>query len=349
MNIKDTATITLYEISKCGLYKYNDSSIPHLGNTEIFFEQLMKWAKNPKRNLIDTCTYEIDDDELGERTFCYEIIKSNNSNNFLVVTWNETTGLEGKLASINGNVPVGQAIVKTKTSGLDEILGYPSYFYVVPKENIIATVTFGTTKNGRLNFKCLIKEFISKYTNFAHYEQNIQTQKNDLKGYRDKKISNSNPLNLRAMFDFNIIRSTHQIDQLVANCDQIRQVVKHNKLSVADTVKLGWSSKLSIPIFDRQKPKLDGEVKFTFEYPYTPENKDELKNFIKDWERNFTGSMWDNVGFKLKGDQKTYWLNDMNARNKFDLSLSKNKQNIIEATSLLNELERMLPNLLQLR
>lgn len=348
MSTKETATITLYNISKCGLYKYNDSSKTHLGNTQIFFDQLMNWAKNPKRNLIDTCTYEVEDDELGERTFCYEIIK-NPSNNFLIITWNETKGLDGKLASINGNVPVGQASIKTKKTGLNEILGYPSYFYIVPDENIIATITFGTSKNGRFNFKCLVKEFISKYTKFSIYEKNIQDQKNDLKGYKDKSFPNSEPLNLRAMFDFNIIRSTHQIDKLISNYDQIRQVVKHNKLSVADTVKQGWSSKLSLSIFDRQKPKIDGEVKFTFEYPYTPENSKELKDFISDWEKNYTGSMWDNVGFKLKGDSTTYWLNDMSARNKFDLSLNKNKENIIDATSLLTELERLLPKLLLLR
>lgn len=349
MSNKEVASITLYDITKCGLYKFNDSSTPILGNTEIFLDQLIKWAKNPKRNLIDTCTYEIDDDELGERTFCYDIIKNPSTKNFLVVTWNETSDLEGKLAAISGNVPVGQAKIKTKGAGKNEIIGFPSYFYVMPNESILATVTFGKTKNGAFNFKCYFKEFISKYTSYACYEQNTETQTNELKGYKKTKSSRDDPQNLRAMFNFNIIRSSHQIDKLIADHKKITKVVKHNKLSVADTLKLGWSSKLSISIFDKQKPKIDGDVKFTFEYPYTPTNAKELRDFIKDWELNYTGSMWDNIGFKLHGESQTIWLNDMNARNKFDLFLSRNKQNIIDPIALFSELERISSNILLLK
>lgn len=349
MSNKEVASITLYDITKCGLYKFNDSSISLLGNIEIFLDQLIKWAKNPKRNLIDTCTYEIDDDELGERTFCYDILKNSTTKNFLVVTWNETASLEGQLASIVGNVPVGQAKVKTKGSGKNEIVGYPSYFYIMPNENILATITFGKTKNGAFNFKCLFKEFISKYTSFACYEKNTETQTNELKGYKADKTSTDAPQNLRASFNFNIIRSSHQIDKLVTNHKEITKVVKHNKLSVTDTLKLGWSSKLSISIFDKQKPKTDGDVKFTFEYPYTPTNAKELKDIIQDWELNYTGSMWDNIGFKLQGESKTIWLNDMNARNRFELYLNRNNQNVIEPIELFSELERISKNILALK
>ena len=349
MSNKEVAAITLYEISKCGLFKFNDSSSPVLGNTEVFLDQLLKWAKNPKRNLIDTCTYEIEDDELGERTFCYDIIKHPQTRNFLVVTWNETSSLEGKLASITGNVPVGQAKIKTKGKGKDEIIGYPSYFYIMPAENILATVTFGKTSNGARNLKCYFKEFISKYTTYACYEKNTDTQTNELKGYKENKRSTDQPINLRAIFNFNIVRSSHQIDKLIANFKKINSVVKHNKLSVTETLKLGWPSNLSASIFDKQKPKVDGNVKITFEYPYTPASAKELKNIIDDWEANYTGSMWDNIGFKLKGDSNTIWLNEMNARNKFDLYLDRDKQNVIDPVALFSELERISQNILSLK
>jgi hypothetical protein len=76
--MKEIAKVTLYDINKCGLYKLKKDDVPTLGDLPDFLNQLETWAKQDTMLLANTCTYAPEGTDDSYKTYCYDIISTNN-------------------------------------------------------------------------------------------------------------------------------------------------------------------------------------------------------------------------------------------------------------------------------
>jgi hypothetical protein len=82
--------------------------------------------------LDQTCTYEPSElsERIAYRTFCYDLTSEEDNESFLLTTWNELPSSQGKIASVNGSAPVGDAEVSLTGIPEGNIPGYATYFWL---------------------------------------------------------------------------------------------------------------------------------------------------------------------------------------------------------------------------
>ncbi|GAW97955.1 MULTISPECIES: hypothetical protein [Colwellia] len=327
----EAAKITFYNIEKCGLYDYGSDDIK-LGNVPKLLNQLMTWVKREGKPLEETCTYAIEESEDVDRTFCYDLVKNGVTGDFLLTTWNETPSYEGKVAAVKAKSKVGSAKVEFTQLPKDSIPGYATYFWFVPSKNVFATIRFQHRLNGKKNLDKYFKEFISKFSDYVVLSDEGKADFN-IVGYSDS--SESDPLNLHALFKTSIVRKPGQISYILDQCHNIRKVERHNRLSPTLESNQDLWQKALLGLGLKKARNLNSEVNFSYQFPFTP-SEQELKEMVKDWEDNHDAK-WDDIGFTLKGEQAPRWLSNSLARSEYELDIKRLDDEIVEAKSILDQ------------
>lgn len=332
------AQITLYKINKSGLYPRGDKTdTPAFGDLSVFLDDLISWTTLDEKPLKETCTFSPINEKEVKRTFCYDIKKSS-LNNFLLITWNETASMNSTFPTISGTSKVGEADINFTNLHPDDIPGYPSYFYIMPKENRMASISFDHSLNGKNNLEKYLKEFFSKLSHYVISEQQISLDGEDehvISGWTDGQKSH---YNLIGHFETRLIRNKGKIEYLKQNWNKIFKMHQHNRINTKEFVKLNIISKLAKRFIDYHTPDFhEHKVKFSFETNYKPKTKSELIEIIEEWNNSTEiNSKWDDLGFSLEKEASTiYWLNKSIATNEFKIPLLTNQKNIIESKSLI--------------
>ena len=343
MTDKIQAQITLYKINKSGLYPRGDkSNIATFGGLEDFLDDLITWTTLDDKPLKETCTFSPINEKEVKRTFCYDIRKSD-LDNFLLITWNETASINNTFPTISGSSKVGEADINFTSINADDIPGYPSYFYIMPKEKRMASISFEHSLNGKSNLEKYLKEFFSKLSHYVISEQQISLEGDDthfITGWSDGETTH---YNLIGHFETRLIRNKGKIEHLKQNWNKITKMHQHNKINIKEFLKSNFISRLTKKFIDTQTPNFhEHNVKFSFETNYTPKSLNELNHIIDEWNSSTEiDSKWDDLGFSLEKEASTiYWLNKSIATNEFEIPLLKNQKNIIESESLIYWLDR---------
>lgn len=336
MSSNAIAKITLYTVNECGLYERGSNEEPIFGDLKIFLDDLKKWATLANKELKETCTYAPFDDKDVKKTFCYDIKKV--GDDFLLVTWNESSTLNNKVPSISGSSKVGEANINFNDISDNEIPGFPTYFYFMTKERKVATLSFDYTQNGRMNLEKYLKEFFSKLSSYvvSDMQQNIDGSFEHLiSGWTNDKVVIYK--NLIGKFNLKLIRNKGKIDFLIKNHSQIRKFHQHNKISTFNLMKVGALQSFTNRILGKQNDVNERVIKFTIESDYQPESKNELIAIISEWEKQSSlNSKWDDIGFSLLGNtQKIYWLSKSIANDEFELDITRNSNNVFDTEKLL--------------
>lgn len=328
----EEAKITFYNIEKCGLYEFARDE-PTFGSISEFLGQLKYWAQKNEKPLEETCTYAIEESEDVDRTFCYDIVKSSITGDFLLTTWNETPSYEGRVAAVKGSSKVGSAKVEFTKLPKDSIPGYATYFWFIPEQEVFATIRFQHRMNGKKNLDKYLKEFISKFSDYVVLSDDGKADIN-IVGYADDE--ESEPVNLHAYFRTSIVRKPGQIDYILSRYHKIRKITRHNRLAprVAGSQEL-WQAALK-GLGLKKKRTFDSEVNFSYEFSFNPSEL-ELKEMVEEWEKSHD-SKWDDIGFTLKGEQTPRWLSNSLARDEFELKVKRTDDEIVDAKSILKEL-----------
>lgn len=329
----EEAKVTFYRFDKCGLFEYGVEE-SKLGELRDFLNQLMSWVQRGDKPLDETCTYAIEESEDVSRTFCYDIVK-NKIGDFLLTTWNETPSYKGKVAAVNSKGKVGEAKVEFTKLPKDSIPGYATYFWIIPDENVFATIRFQHALNGKKNFDKYFKEFISK---FSDYVVLGASEKSDFKiiGYAEDE--DDEVLNLHAYLKTSILRKPGQTDYIINNFQSIRKITRHNRLSpkLVNSQDLWQKALLGLGL--KKQKKLNSEVNFSYEFSFKP-SKGELTEMIEEWEANHD-SKWDDIGFTLIGEQNPRWLSNSLARDTFELDVTRINDEVVDAKSILDQVTK---------
>jgi len=328
----EEAKVTFYNIERCGLYEFGED-IPSLGELSKFLNQLQVWVKKNGKSLDETCTYAVEESEDVDRTFCYDLVNNGITGDFLLTTWNETPSYEGKVAAVKAKSKVGNAKVEFTKLPKDSIPGYATYFWFIPSRGVFASIRFQHRLNGKKNLDKYFKEFISKFSDYVVLSEKGDADFNII-GYSEN--DDDAPMNLHPYFKTSIVRKPGQIEYILSQKNNIRKITRHNRLipKLEESQELWQKALKSLGL--KKKKNLDTEVKFSYEFNFSP-TEDDLKEMIDEWKKHHD-SKWDDIGFTLKGEQVPRWLSNSLARDQYELDVKRIDDEIVDASSLLEKL-----------
>ncbi len=325
----EDAKVTFYSIKQCGLYEYG-SAERILGSLPLLLNQLKVWVKQGNKGLDETCTYEPEEDE---GTFCYDLVSNDVTGDFLLTTWNKTPLYEGAVAAVDAKSIVGSAKVEFTELPEGRIPGYATYFWFVPESDVFATIQFQHRMNGKQNFDHYIRGFISKFSDYSVFTVDGAGDLN-LAGYSENGVDN--PLNLYPSFNAKVVRKPGDFEEILNQRNSITKVIRHNTLLPGVEDAQDWWEKSLSFLKLLEKPELKTEVDISYEFAFNP-SEGELINIIDSWKENH-GEKWDDVGFKITGRKSPLWLSNSLAREDFPLDVKRVDQEIVDATSILEQL-----------
>jgi hypothetical protein len=159
----EEAAIQFYKVTRCGYYEYW-SPDAEFGNLRGTLSTLDDWANKDDMVLRHTGIYEPDEGSNIDPVYCYDVRHSEESGNYLLVTWNQTPDTDEQFPSAEGDSPVGNVNVEMTDVPDGTIPGYATYFWFLPDEDLMATVQFQhRLRNGNPGLRGYLSAFLARY------------------------------------------------------------------------------------------------------------------------------------------------------------------------------------------
>lgn len=341
-NDKIQARITLYNIFEAGLYERGEKD-PTFGDLSIFLKDLKSWVAG--KTLNKTCTYAcLDECEL--KTFCYDI-QEGIKGHYLLITWNKVSSFTNSVASVSGTSKVGEADIKTSNHGLDDIPGFPTYFWIMPDQNKFAAITFDYTQNGRQDLNRYLREFFGKLSGYVVSETDKEGKK-IIKHFKDPKETKQYPM-LYGKFNAKLVVNPGKVQYLLNNWKDIRKVYRHNEMLISEVIKLPKVATLGKLIGLNYDSKKNSAIKFKLEADMQFNSKEELQSVIDEWNEIQNPTKWENLGFGMVGNnQKPIWLSESRAIDTFDCPLERDSKQFFKSKDLVQWLDSITQEILKL-
>lgn len=216
MGIK--AVISLVSIEACGLYSSNGRNFKY-GDINSVLVNLSQWAD--KKPLGLTKTFEGDD----KHNPCYLYDIYTDQEDWLIAMWNETESNDGTVASVDSQAIVGKASISSTNLPKNNIPGFPTYFWVLPKEKLVASIKFEYRKTGVQELALYLQSFLAF---FSRYAVTVPSKDNnalysEILGYIQH--SGDAPENLRPRVKLKEVRNPGEIEHIKANALSVTKIV----------------------------------------------------------------------------------------------------------------------------
>lgn len=342
----DEVSINFYRVDECGFYHRGDET-PMFGNLQDVLEDLHNWISEDAPTIRNTQTFVFDDESSYLPVYCYDI-KKNNSNEYLLVTWNETETAEGAFASIRANQQAGNAQVFTTSVPNNSIPGHPSYFWFIPEKNIFATIKFGGRLTGNPGMNRFMLGFLERFSQWVHVEDGEERSLDtEVLGYAENEDSELDET-ARARFKTSLVRKQGEIEYIRQNQERIRKVVRKDEYVTTVEVKRSlfraMFDHLGITNYSEEN---QSTARFKYELNINP-SEVELEQIISNWQTRHEEN-WDDVGFEFDGESGTKWLGSSIVKDTFEVNVRwNNNRSVANPTSLLRILNEKRDELLQL-
>lgn len=333
------ARIKFFEMERCGYYRYR-SRHPAFGSLVELLDDLAQWVDG--KAISETTTYEPTDeqDENLLHTYCYSI-RSNDAGDVLLTTWNETATTEGAVASVNLTGSVESADIETSDIPEGYAAGYPAYFWFPSGVDGYATIQIGNRLNGRNNLHEFICGFLRNYSQWVVYDDdNDDPDVEIILGYsatgESDDIDSAKPY-----FKASQWKKNGNLDFIRSSRSEIHKMVRRDELNFMYEESVSfWQSIWRSFAGEDTSPTLRGTHRLSLEVDFTPDEA-ELERVINHWEEdheNVVGQFQD-IGFKLHGDQRVHWLSKSLASEIFDLDVQFSDGPLADSNSLLEQLQ----------
>lgn len=333
-------SLRFYQVNKCGYFIWGESN-PVFGSFAEIIRGLHSWAAN--REVRNTSLWQADDKRMP--TYVYDLKKGETS--YLLLTWNEVPSTDGQVASVIGNTKVGEASVQAQPLPEHGIPGYCTAFWLVPENNIFATIPLRHRYNGHQNLKDYFQSYL---TSHAEGFVDLQTDPNtgeELVRYHDP--SGDQNYNVFPRFESHPIRPPGPVDRIKESRSQIRKVISKQVMVRSDQRdRTYWQILVSKLAGHSEERTLTTDVRVRTEARYTP-SESELDEFIEHGiERRDEGRSWEDVGFEIKsgGQNEIVWLSSTFVNVELDIEIDWINVEVPNAVQLLNYLESESGNIL---
>lgn len=340
--------VKFFKLDRCGYYRYR-SRLAAFGSLHEMLDDIVRWIDG--KRISETATYEPteEQDENLLHTYCYSVRK-NRSNDYLLTTWNETSSADGAVASVNLTGTVESADIDTAIIRNGYAPGYPAYFWFPHGIDGFATIQINNRLNGRNNLDEFFRGFLRNFSQWVVLgDPDEETGDEPVLGYSESgklaDLDSAKPYFRAAQW-----KKNGNLEVIRKRRADIRKLVRRDELnfSFQESVSL-WQRIWRNVAGDDPSPRLDGTHRLSLEIDYTP-TEDELEKVIQHWEedqQNVVGQYQD-IGFKLHGDQKTHWLSKALASEVVELDVSYADGPLVNSESLLAQLGRKRRQLLTL-
>lgn len=317
-------SVQFYNCSEMGLYPIkrgeSDNESPLVMNSIETWKEFTKWV-NDEKLFTETATYGKNTYKHIYRTFCLSFRKLKEVEGYLLITWNEAINNNGALYSINANSPASNPEVREDVVDPSQILGYPSYFWIIPEKEIVASIKPQNANSlvGTANLQAYIKEFIRSFSKYA-----VELETDDSESERRYTYEiNGEPTRLFPRFSLRVRKSVNQSVDLLENYHSVRRIVhkksiEHEGESLSQLELLMYKARKAmglgrVPSDDEvQQSKLYESTDWKLEMNYNPESEEELDQLIQSWNKRYEKDpeLAEELGFKLKGNNDVVWLSE---------------------------------------
>lgn len=325
-----------YNIDACGYYTRGKRKFGNLLETLLDFQN---WVKN--KNLNETCTFS-PDNEKGEilPVYCFDIAVSNNHEDIILITWNETETIESGMASVNGLDPVGSPNVETTKVPTGHIPGYPTYFWFsIPNDSLVTIRLDKSRLNGHQGLRLLLEGFLSKFSKHAVIEFSEDNEHNNddiisevVLGYQENEEKEL-CTKVSPRFWTSVKKIDGELDLIRHNRSKISKLLRKDCLHTMDRDDRGFLHKLFENIGGN--PLVNNETRIKYEVSIENLKEQELNNIIEKWIKD--SEEWSNVGFKIDGIPEPKWLSHSIVKKDIEINVDKTEKGILKAKSLLEQ------------
>jgi len=337
------ATITFYDIRDCGYFKRGDND-PLFGSFPDFVDDLIRWVQPGIKPLLDTCTYTPSDDQ-HLRTFCMGMTKNDRTGDFLFVAWNEVSNIEGQVAHIDVTQAVGNPAVEVTDLGADKVPGYPSYFWFIPSDGLVANIRFeGNRLSGTQAMWGYARAFLTFHSRFVVTGQRTEDAEINILGYRDSE--NNDLLDLSVRFQAVQRRKPQHIESIRRRRLTIRKIIRKAVVFPRQASDRSIWRSLFVGLGMVDAPEPVESIRAKYELPYTPSDS-QLDEMISSWENDHE-EKWDDLGFQFQGEQKVEWLSAGEGRFEENLQIDGNDPLAYSALAVLRAVSAQRAALLRL-
>lgn len=305
------------------------SKTPLFGTIDQVLANLVSWVGG--KSLSETKTFDVE----GEDTlpvYCFDIRKAKNAGHYLLTTWNEVPMIDGGVPTANGSAKVGKVDVKLADVANGNIPGYPSYFYFMPKENLVFSLRPDyLPHNGHRGLNLFLKGFLEKATEFVVYDKNSLDGNPAILGYR--KSDNSEIMDLSPGYASSPLRLPGEIQYLEQNIQKIRKLVRRDSLSYALRADRELIVKLLENVGLIGSEQTIQSTTFNYEIDFQPSIED--FNAIVESNNNNLNEKSE-IGFRLSGESNViHWLSHSLAKDDMELDVVVKKNGILLQDELL--------------
>lgn len=333
---QETAKITFYKVTECGFFQ-RGAEEADFGNIGDTLSHLEAWSEG--KQLVETKTYE--PSEASELMPCYLLNITSAAGSWLVTMWNETPSTDGQTASAMGTSSVGNAEIIMNELPEGGIPGFATYFWFLPEEGVFASIRFQHLITGQKPMQLYMESYLSEYSPYV-----VRTEPEDgvdieLIGY--KKNEDDDAANLLPRFRTCLFKKPGNLDLLRSRAHDIRKVLRKTSLRISRPEERAHWQRLLTNLNLRQAQPNDEAIKVRYEIGANLTGE-ELNKVIRDWSRQHE-RQWDDYGFKLKGDRTIHWLSHSIARDEFQVDATRDNAEVVNATTLLRELNRKKPSI----
>ncbi|WP_182283163.1 hypothetical protein [Comamonas testosteroni] len=336
----EEAKITFYKISSCGYYPYGKKRQAEFGTLEDTLRHISAWSTG--RSLAHTRTHGKTDASVAYPA--YFVDASPGKNSWLLTLWNESANTDGKVVAIDGFAAVGAADVSETEVEEGHIPGHATYFWLLPAENLMATIRFQHPMAGVYEMGKFISGFLNSFGPHVVLGEPDEAGSIAVVGYRKSAADELG--GFRPSFKTEIFKKPGPIDYVVAHAPEIRKIKKKASLQLKHRPKRALWQKMLEDVNLTKYKTVEQEVAIYYELEVSGLDAGQVQEIVQQWSED--DDELSDYGFVLRGDSKTHWLGRSYARDTLELDVVRNNIEIVKPESLLHELERYRGQLLKL-
>jgi hypothetical protein len=272
---------------------------------------------------------------------------SNKFGDYLVTTWNETPAGKNLFASMAGNDLIDLAQVSLAKIPSGNIPGYPTLFWVIPSSNKLITLQFRNENNGVENLKKHASNFMLFYSPFAVRKTESGHSENEshigisVSGYCSN-LTNVNPrTDVQPRFEaFLFERSDKNIEYIRERLNSVRRVCNKRELRFNDLYEADLIERAFSMLGVKELPKLDKSARISYEINFESPTQEQFDAIVDKWRKHTAeaSNNWDDIRFRLEGNDHILWLNKFYISKQFNLTVQKENKEMIEPESLIKEI-----------
>lgn len=336
---QETAKITFYKVNECGFYARGETT-PKFGSIQDLLLSLEDWSQG--KQLVETKTYEPNGS--SEQMPCYLLNILSSGSSWLVTIWNETPSTDGQTASAVGTSNVGNAQIVMNELPEGGIPGFATYFWFIPELNIFASIRFQHLISGQKPMQLYMESYLALFSPFVVVTEPDENEDIFIIGY--KANPEDEAADLYPKFRTCLFKKRGNRDLLLAKAHDIRKIIRKASLRLSRPEDLSHWQRLLTALDLRTATPNDEAIKVKYEVGANL-SRDDLHALIEGWEQEHE-RQWDDYGFQFRGDNAIHWLSHSIARSEYQVEIRRENAEVVNASMLLSELERLRPEIIRL-